>query len=138
MSFEYLEHELPWYQYYPLLAVALELHEQEQYWDYALSLKTDAKKWRWRFRDNGYDSGHDGRPWDKIKRKVAPHVQHRTRIDKIAQADWPRLKKIVETFGDGTQRVTYRDEAGNDVTEQVVERMKTGKEIFMGVKVKGD
>jgi hypothetical protein len=131
MNWEYLEYELPWYQYFILFAVSLELHEQEQFWEYALSSKTDPKKFPWRSPEQRRQRKRDF--WVKAKAKFGGT---RGDVAKIAQADWTKIRKVTETWENGAKRVTYVDEHGNDVTEQVVAQVRAGKEIFM--KTKGD
>ena len=52
-------------------------------------------------------------------------------IGKIAQDDWKKIERVTETMSDGSTRVRYLDDAGNDITDKVEARVASGEEVFM-------
>ena len=125
-----MEEDVPWYKYYVLLAVALDLGERDKYWEFLLA-GGKAKDWKWSSPDRaGTESRIRSGLWNKIVAKFGGKAMS-GHIGKIAQQDWKKIEKVTEEMSDGSTRVRYLDDAGNDITEAVEEKVASGEEIFM-------
>jgi len=128
LSWRDLEYELYWWSYYTLLSVALDLSERDRYWQYMLA-GGDPKKWRWSSPDRaGTEPDRAQRFWNKVKAKLGGGTVGN--IGDIAQEGWKRVERVEETWSDGSTRIKYLSESGEDITDQVEAEMKAGR-IFM-------
>jgi hypothetical protein len=66
--------------------------------------------------------------WDSVLSKTRSVVQGD--ISYIAQEGWERFKQITETYANGSTRVRYVNESGDDVTDKV-QRMQRAGHHFM-------
>ena len=112
-----------------MFSVALDTDERGRYWEYLLA-GGESKKWKCSSGDKaGTIRDAPRRMWNKIAasfggKSMGGDMEH------VAQSHWKKIGKVTEQMSDGSERVRYEDEQGNDITKEVEERIESGEEIF--------
>jgi hypothetical protein len=121
-----VEHEQVWWEFYIMLAVALDLDERRQFWEYVLA-GGKPEKWKWHGEDQAGTRTTRGRFWNKLKRRfggVSGDISH------IADhMGFKEVSKITERMPDGEVRVRYVDGDGNDVDPGIAEGFMRSKRL---------
>lgn len=135
MSYTYLRDEIPWDEYYMLLAVALDIDEREQYRQYVLA-GGDPRKFKW----SSYDKAgtEPSSSPQSFWTKVAAQMGHGLKSDIAYAVEGLGLEpivKITETMSDGSTRVRYETQDGRDITKEVEAQIKANESIFISSKV---
>lgn len=114
------------------MAVALDRDERKRYWEFRLA-GGKKKDWSWSSSDQAGTRSQRSF-WDKVIAKMGGGM--RGDVAYIAQEDWERIARITETMPDGSKRVRYENEKGEDITDRVRRLQDSGQEIFKRSKVR--